>query len=77
LSGFARPALILLRAAEAIRTASLLQRHSDNPSSDTREPDMTDTPDYMRGRMVNRVSGPPEGQLPERHDASDFATKTG
>jgi hypothetical protein len=27
--------------------------------------------------MVNRVSGPPEQQLPERHDASDFATKTG
>ena len=29
-----------------------------------------------RGRMVNRASGPPEGQLHERHDASDFQTKT-
>ena len=29
-----------------------------------------------RGRMVNRASGPPEGQLHERHDASDFETKT-
>jgi GST-like protein len=26
--------------------------------------------------MVNRVSGPPEGQLHDRHDASDFETKT-
>ena len=29
-----------------------------------------------RGRMVNRVSGDPSSQLHERHDASDFATKT-
>ncbi len=29
-----------------------------------------------RGQMVNRVSGPPEGQLRERHDAADFGTKT-
>jgi GST-like protein len=27
--------------------------------------------------MVNRTSGPPEEQLHERHDASDFKTKTG
>jgi GST-like protein len=33
-------------------------------------------PAVKRGRMVNRVSGPPEGQLHERHDASDFETKT-
>jgi GST-like protein len=26
--------------------------------------------------MVNRASGRPEEQLRERHDASDFATKT-
>ena len=26
----------------------------------------------VRGRMVNRSNGPPEGQLRERHDASDF-----
>jgi len=25
--------------------------------------------------MVNRTSGPPEEQLLERHDASDFETK--
>ena len=30
----------------------------------------------QRGRMVNRSSGPPEKQLHERHDASDFDTKT-
>jgi GST-like protein len=29
-----------------------------------------------RGRMVNRVSGPLDGQLRERHAASDFETKT-
>jgi GST-like protein len=28
------------------------------------------------GRMVNRMSGAPSEQLPERHDASDFDTKT-
>jgi GST-like protein len=29
-----------------------------------------------RGRMVNRTFGTPESQLHERHDASDFDTKT-
>ena len=29
-----------------------------------------------RGRMVNRISGPLESQLHERHDASDFDTRT-
>jgi len=29
-----------------------------------------------RGRMVNRTSGEPSSQLRERHDASDFETKT-
>ena len=33
-------------------------------------------PAVQRGRMVNRVSGEPSSQLLERHDASDFATKT-
>jgi GST-like protein len=33
-------------------------------------------PAVVRGRMVNRVSGDPSGQLHERHDASDFETKT-
>ena len=33
-------------------------------------------PAVKRGRMVNRLSGEPEGQLHERHDASDFDTKT-
>lgn len=30
-------------------------------------------PAVRRGRMVNRTWGDPAGQLPERHDASDFA----
>ena len=33
-------------------------------------------PGVQRGRMVNRVWGEPSEQLHERHDASDFDTKT-
>lgn len=33
-------------------------------------------PAVKRGRMVNRTSGDPARQLHERHDASDFDTKT-
>jgi GSH-dependent disulfide-bond oxidoreductase len=33
-------------------------------------------PAVKRGRMVNRLSGNPSEQLPERHDATDFDTKT-
>src|SRR5262244_440985 len=33
-------------------------------------------PAVRRGRMVNRLSGNPSEQLHERHDASDFDTKT-
>jgi len=35
-----------------------------------------DRPAVKRGRMVNRMSGAPQYQLHERHDASDFDTKT-
>jgi GST-like protein len=33
-------------------------------------------PAVKRGRMVNRVQGEPSSQLHERHEASDFDTKT-
>ncbi|TXH99061.1 MAG: glutathione-dependent disulfide-bond oxidoreductase [Rhizobium sp.] len=33
-------------------------------------------PAVKRGRMVNRMSGDPSEQLRERHDASDFETRT-
>jgi GST-like protein len=33
-------------------------------------------PAVKRGRMVNRLQGDPAEQLHERHDASDFDTKT-
>lgn len=33
-------------------------------------------PAVQRGRMVNRIFGEPSSQLHERHDASDFETKT-
>ena len=33
-------------------------------------------PAVKRGRMVNRATGDPAGQLRERHDAGDFETRT-
>lgn len=37
---------------------------------------LLERPAVRRGRMVNRTSGEPSGQLRERHDASDFETRT-
>ena len=37
---------------------------------------IAERPAVQRGRMVNRVMGEPSSQLHERHDASDFDTKT-
>ncbi|MGE0565575.1 MAG: glutathione-dependent disulfide-bond oxidoreductase [Pseudolabrys sp.] len=37
---------------------------------------LLERPAVKRGRMVNRISGDPAMQLHERHDASDFDTKT-
>jgi GSH-dependent disulfide-bond oxidoreductase len=37
---------------------------------------VTARPAVKRGRMVNRTSGEPSSQLHERHEASDFDTKT-
>ena len=37
---------------------------------------LLERPAVQRGRMVNRTSGDPSSQLRERHDASDFETKT-
>ncbi len=37
---------------------------------------LADRPAVRRGRMVNRVQGDPASQLHERHDASDFDTRT-
>jgi GST-like protein len=38
--------------------------------------EMLERPAVQRGRMVNRTSGQPHEQLRERHDASDFETRT-
>ncbi|WP_328189434.1 glutathione-dependent disulfide-bond oxidoreductase [Marinobacter sp. OP 3.4] len=38
--------------------------------------ELQERPGLKRGQMVNRVWGDPAGQLPERHDASDFELKT-
>ena len=37
---------------------------------------IAERPAVKRGRMVNRTFGDPSSQLHERHDASDFETKT-
>ena len=37
---------------------------------------IAERPAVKRGRMVNRVWGEPSSQLPERHDAGDFDTRT-
>jgi GST-like protein len=37
---------------------------------------LLERPAVRRGRMVNRLSGDPSSQLHERHDGSDFETKT-
>ena len=37
---------------------------------------IAERPAVRRGRMVNRINGEPSSQLHERHDASDFETKT-
>jgi GSH-dependent disulfide-bond oxidoreductase len=37
---------------------------------------LLDRPAVLRGRMVNRTYGEPASQLHERHEASDFDTKT-
>jgi len=37
---------------------------------------LLERPALQRGRMVNRTSGEPASQLHERHEASDFETKT-
>jgi GST-like protein len=37
---------------------------------------IAERPAVKRGRMVNRISGDPARQLRERHDASDFQTRT-
>lgn len=38
--------------------------------------EIADRPAVKRGRKVNRINGPLENQLHERHDAGDFATQT-
>jgi GST-like protein len=38
--------------------------------------ELAQRPAVQRGRMVNRVMGEPSSQLHERHDASDFDTRT-
>jgi GST-like protein len=38
--------------------------------------DISKRPAVQRGRIVNRITGPLDSQLHERHDASDFETRT-
>lgn len=57
------------QATEFLDTASYKNLNRWAQQIDAREA-------VKRGRMVNRSWGPPEEQLHERHDASDFETKT-
>ena len=56
-------------AAEFLDAASYM--HLNRWTNEIRE-----RPAIQRGRMVNRTWGEPEEQLRERHDASDFDTRT-
>ena len=56
-------------AAEFLDAASYI--HLNRWTNEIRE-----RPAVQRGRMVNRTWGEPEEQLRERHDASDFNTRT-
>ena len=56
-------------ASEFLDTASYKNVNRWTKEIAAREP-------VKRGRMVNRISGPLEEQLHERHDSSDFETKT-
>jgi GST-like protein len=57
------------RAAEflSVQNYTHVQRWADR---------LLERPAVRRGRMVNRTSGDPSSQLRERHEASDFETKT-
>ncbi|MBI1261312.1 MAG: glutathione-dependent disulfide-bond oxidoreductase [Rhizobiales bacterium] len=60
---------VLYEAAEFLDVASYknVQRWTNQ---------IAERPAVKRGRMVNRAWGEPSSQLIERHDASDFETKT-
>jgi GSH-dependent disulfide-bond oxidoreductase len=60
---------LVYEAGEFLQVADYknLQRWSDA---------IANRPAVKRGRMVNRISGDPASQLRERHEASDFDTKT-
>jgi len=60
---------IVYEAAEFLDAASY--KHVNRWASE-----ISERPAVKRGRMVNRTFGPLEGQLHERHNASDFDTKT-
>ena len=60
---------LLYEAGEFLQVAEYksLQRWTDSIAA---------RPAVKRGRMVNRIFGDPASQLRERHEASDFDTKT-
>ena len=64
-----------LAAGKAYDAAEFLSTHEyENVQRWTAE--IAARPAVKRGRMVNRRTGAPEGQLHERHDASDFELRT-
>src|SRR5450631_4286371 len=64
-------------AMEVKRQLDVLDRRlADNEYLSGGDYSIAKRPAVRRGRMVNRVTGDPASQLHERHDASDFETKT-
>ena len=63
-------------AARIQQTANNYGSPVGNPTFQRWADLLLERPAVQLGRMVNRLSGEPSSQLHERHDASDFDTKT-
>ncbi|MEM6905879.1 MAG: glutathione-dependent disulfide-bond oxidoreductase [Pseudomonadota bacterium] len=64
-----------LYSGEGFNAAEFLSTHEYKNVGRWHE-EISARPGVIRGRMVNRISGPLDEQLHERHSAADFETKT-
>ena len=63
-------------ATDNLYEAADFLRVADYPNLQRWAKQVAARPAVRRGRMVNRTTGDPSTQLHERHDSSDFVTKT-